>query len=396
VKDRAVLPLRRPGHGSCFEVGRVWTLAWKMLLHDRVKFAVAAAGVSVSVWLVLVQVGLYYGFMENASTLIDHAQADIWVAGEGNENFDFTAPVNERVFYRVAEAPGVARAERVLLAFGQFRRFSDGGTLGVEVVGLERGARLLVPWNVTAGDARHIADVDGVVVDRGEFPKLRIDRVGARGEISAVRARVVALTEGIRSFTTSPFVFTNLETARAYVRWAQDQIAYVLVKVAPGADVEAVRARLDRLPYVAAYTKPEFSERTRSFWSERTGVGTGFFMTAVMGVLVGLVVVGQILYNGTLEHIREYGTLKAMGVKNGGIVRVILVQAQISALVGLVIGGGMAFVARSGMRGANLFVVLSPTLLVTTVVLTSVMCSLAALLSINKVLKLEPASVFKG
>jgi len=373
----------------------MWALARKILLHDRVKFAVAAAGVSISVLLVLVQIGLYYGFMENASTLIDNGKADLWVAGRGNDNFDFAGPIDERLYYKVAETPGVARAERMILAFGQFK-LPEGGTQGVQVVGIEPTARLAGPWNVVQGDARHLRDADGIVVDRTEFAKLKIDAIGARREITGSRARVVGLTEGIRSFTTSPFVFTNLDTARAYARLGATDMTFVLVKAAPGVDVSELKARLGRIDNVDAFTTPELSERTRSYWSQRTGVGTGFFMTAVMGVIVGLVVVGQILYNGTLEHIKEYGTLKAMGAANGAIVRVILYQALISALVGFIAGGLMAVGARSGMAAANLKVALSPGLLGATAVLTAVMCTVAAVLSILKVLRLDPAVVFKG
>jgi putative ABC transport system permease protein len=370
-------------------------LARKILLADRVKFSVAAAGVSISVLLVLVQLGLYFGFMENASTLIDNARADLWVAARGNDNFDFAGPMDERLFYRVAETPGVARAERMILAFGQFR-LPDGGTQGVQIVGVEPDAQLLAPWRVVAGDARHLTDVDGIVVDRTEFGKLKVDAIGARREISGSRARVVALTEGIRSFTTSPFIFTNLASARAYTRLGPDDLTYVLVKAAPGVDPAELRARLQGIANVDAYTTPEMSRRTRSYWSTRTGVGTGFFMTAIMGVIVGLVVVGQILYNGTLEHIKEYGTLKAMGAANGAVVRVILYQALISAIVGFVVGASLTVGARAGMAQANLKVALSPGLLVGTAVLTATMCAFAALLSILKVLRLDPAVVFKS
>jgi len=373
----------------------MWTLARKILLHDRIKFLVAAAGVSVSVLLVLVQVGLYFGFMQNASNLIDHSRADLWVGGEGNENFDFAGAIDERALYRVAETAGVARAEPMLLAFGQFK-LRTGGTQGVQVVGLARGARLLAPWNVVAGDAGHTADADGMVVDRSEFGKLLIDRLGARAEISGVRGRVVALTSGIRSFTTSPFVFTNLDTARAYARLDGRQITYVLVQAAPGADLGGLRGRLGALPHLQAFTTAEMSERARGYWSARTGVGAGFFTTALMGVIVGLVIVGQILYNGTLDHIREYGTLKAMGVPNGAVVGVILLQAVLSATVGIAAGGALAFAARTALRGANLTVALSPGLIAATTVLTVVMCAVAALLSIGKVLRLDPAAVFKG
>src|SRR6185503_17883476 len=117
---------------------------------------------------------------------------------------------------------------------------------------------------------------------------------------------------GIRSFTTSPIIFTDVRTARSYLSFlGSEPVTYVLVKVAPGVDVAAVRAR--------------------TYWSTRTGVGASFFTTAVLGIIVGLVVVGQILYSGTLQYIREYGTLKAMGAKNSAIVKVILSQAMISA-----------------------------------------------------------------
>jgi putative ABC transport system permease protein len=373
----------------------MWTLAKKILLHDRIKFAVAAAGVSISVLLVMVQIGLYYGFMENASNLIDHADADVWVTGEGNENFDFAAPIDDRLYYKVAQTPGVAHAEQVILAFGQFK-LPQGGDQGVQVVGVEPDGRLLKPWRVVKGDASRLRDVDGIVLDETEFGKLRIDALGEQREISGVRSRVVGLTRGIRSFTTSPFVFTNLDTARAYTRLGRHAITYVLVEAAPGVDVAELRSRISAMPNLDAYTKPEMSARTRQYWSSRTGVGAGFFTTAIMGVIVGLVVVGQILYNGTLEHIKEYGTLKAMGAANSSIVTVILYQALISATVGFAAGSVLSFGAKAAMKAANLSVALSPQLLVATAILTALMCTLAAMLSILKVLRLDPATVFKG
>ncbi len=373
----------------------VWNLARKILFHDRIKFAVASAGVSISVLLVLVQMGMYQGFMHNASNLIDHSPADIWVTGEANENFDFAAPIDERAYYRVAEVPGVAHAERMILMFGQFK-LPEGGNQGVQVVGIEPNGRLMQPWNVIEGDPRRIAEIDGITVDRTEFGKLRIDAIGERREISGHRAEVVALTTGIRSFTTSPFVFTNLDSARLYTSMPAGSLSYVLVDAAPGVDVEELRDRIGALPHVDAYTGAEMSERTQEYWSSRTGVGTGFFTNAVLAVIVGLVVVGQILYNGTLEHIREYGTLKAMGARNSAIVRVILYQALITAAVGFLLGGVLSLGARAALASNHLTVDLSPGLALATALLTAGMCSAAALLSVFKVMRLDPATVFKG
>lgn len=377
----------------------MWTLARKLLFHDRLRFAVAIAGVSVSVMLVLVQVGLFYGFMDTASSVIDASAADIWVGKTGSESFEFAAPFDERAYYKVASVPGVQRAERVLINFAQFK-LGAGGDLGVQIVGIEHvpgQLPLLSPWNVIAGDARRLPEAGAIAIDRTEYPKLKIDQVGYQTEISGVRAEVVAMTSGIRSFTTSPIVFTDLRSARSYLRGlGTDAVTYVLVKVQPGFSIDAVKAAINQIPHLSAYTTPEMSARTRTYWSTRTGVGAGFFTTAVLGIIVGFVVVGQILYSGTLQYLREYGTLKAMGAKNSAVVRVILAQAMISAGLGFIVGGVLAVGMRAMMAKANLSVALFPGLYVATLIITIIMCSLAALLSIVKVLRLDPASVFKG
>ncbi|MBA3460423.1 MAG: FtsX-like permease family protein [Deltaproteobacteria bacterium] len=377
----------------------MWTLARKLLLHDRLRFIVAIAGVSVSVMLVLVQVGLYFGFMDTASSLIDASKADIWVGKKSNDSFEFATPFDERTYYKVASVEGVDRADRVLINFAQFK-LPDGGDLGAQIVGVDTTpgkAPLLAPWNVVEGDAQRLTQPGSIVIDKSEVEKLHIEHPGHITEVSGVRAEVVAMTSGIRSFTTSPIVFTDIRTARSFMpNLGADPITYVLVKVAEGTEVATVQARINALPHLAAYTTKQMSMRTRDYWSSRTGVGAGFFTTAVLGIIVGFVVVGQILYSGTLQYIREYGTLKAMGAKNSAVVKVILSQAMISAALGFVVGAPLAMGMRAAMKGANLTVALSPELYAVTLVITAVMCAFAALLSIVKVLRLDPASVFKA
>lgn len=377
----------------------MWSLARKLLFHDRVRFAVAIAGVSVSVMLVLVQVGLYFGFMDTASSIIDASSADLWVTKAGNESFEFASPYDERTLYKVASLPGVERADRVVLNFAQLK-LPDGGDLGVQVVGFETTLGrppLIAPWHVVAGDVARLAEPGAITIDASEYAKLKMNRVGQVTEIGGVRAEVVAMTQGVRSFTTSPIVFADVRTARSFLpQLGSEAVTYVLVRVAPGAQLGRVKAEIDTLPHLKAFTTSEMSGRTRTYWSSRTGVGAGFFTTAVLGIIVGFVVVGQILYSGTLQYLREYGTLKAMGARNGAVVRVILAQAMISAVLGFVVGGVLAVGMRAVMAKANLSISLFPGLYAGTAVVTVVMCSCASLLSIVKVLRLDPASVFKG
>jgi putative ABC transport system permease protein len=374
-------------------------LARKLLLHDRLRFAVAIAGVSVSVMLVLVQIGVYFGFMNIATSLIDSSDADIWVGNAGNESFDFPSLLDERAFYRVASIPGVERAAAVLLNSAEIK-LPNGGDLAVEMVGIdtsERDAPLLAPWNVVAGDATRLDERGAIIIDETEYPKLGMDRIGDSTEITHVSAHIVALTQGIRSFTTAPIVFADMRSARSFMPGLGTKaVTYVLVKVKDSESIEAVTQRINKLPYLAAYTRQDMAKRARSYWSDRTGVGVGFFTTAVLGVIVGFVVVGQILYNGTMQYIREYATLKAMGASNSMVVRVILTQAMISASLGFVVGSGLAVGMQAALSKANLSVALTPGLYAATLVVTTAMCSLASLMSIVKVLRLDPASVFKS
>ncbi len=243
----------------------MWSLARKLLFHDRLRFAVAIAGVSVSVMLVLVQVGLYFGFMNTASAIIDASHADLWVGKAGNESFEFATPFDERTLYKVASVQGVERTERVLMNFAQFK-LANGGDLGVQVVGVETTpgfAPLLGPWNVVAGDVNRLREAGAIVIDKTEYNKLGIDRIDAVTEVMGVRAHVIALTKGIRSFTTSPIVFTDMRTARSFLPGlGANAVTYVLVKVAPGVPVADVKARINALPNLAAYTTSDFSQRT--------------------------------------------------------------------------------------------------------------------------------------
>jgi putative ABC transport system permease protein len=373
----------------------MFLLARRLLFHELVRFAVAAAGVSVSVMLVLVQVGLYFGFMQSASLLADHSTADAWVTLEGFDNFEAPTPMDERLALRVDETPGVARTERVLVAFAPFK-VDDGGNAQVQVVGLQPGGTLLRPWSLVAGDVTRLAETGAIVVDRGARDKLHLEAVGERTELSGVMATAVAMTDGIRSLSNVPFVFTNLASARAFIGTGDRAISFILVAAEPGVDARDLRRRLDELPNLRAFTRDEMSRHVRTYWADRTGFGAAIFFNALLGIVVGLVVVGQILYSGTVEHLREFGTLKAMGGTNALLVKTILYQAMISAAVGFVVGSGLAVIVARALEASHLTVVLSPLLLVGTAFFAVVMCAGAGLLAVLKALRVDPGIVFRG
>ena len=178
-------------------------LAWRNLAHDRSRLVVTMVGVVFAVVLIAIQIGLYLGFVESATAIITHTRADLWMVAKGTRNFEITVPIHEREAYLARSVPGVAHAEGLMVQFVPWKK-PEGGDESVLLVGFDLNRGLAGPWNLVEGDLEALRRPDTVVVDRLFADKLGVRGPGDQVEINGHRARVVALTQGIRSFTTSP------------------------------------------------------------------------------------------------------------------------------------------------------------------------------------------------
>jgi putative ABC transport system permease protein len=372
-------------------------LAWRNLVHDKVRLAVTITGIVFAVVLIVIELGLFIGFTTTTSGLIDRSGADIWITAPNVPYIEQGVPFTERKQAVVLATPGVALASKYIARGTQWRRPGDGGQVGIQIVGVDLKTGLGGPWNVVAGSISDLHQRDAILVDEIYKKKLGIDRIGDTLEIRGHRARIVGFTRGIRTFTTAPYVFTSFKHAQDYAGLREDQTGYLLVKAQPGVDIEQLRRTLEsRLTEVDVRTNSEFSGVTRRYWMFTTGAGIAVLLAALLGLIVGVVIVAQTIYATTIDHIREYGTLKAMGATNRYLYTVIIQQAVISAVIGYTLGMvASAFVVSGSSRGgAN---ILLPGWMVATMLgITLAMCVSAAIVSVRKVTRLDPAMVFKG
>jgi putative ABC transport system permease protein len=203
------------------------------------------------------------------------------------------------------------------------------------------------------------------------------------------------LTQGIRSFTTTPYLFAPLERARAYTGISSNKDTYVLVRVAPNANVETVRNRLQaNISDVEVLTPAEFRNRSRSFWLFGTGAGAALFAGAVLGIIVGTVIVAQTLYASTKDHLNEFATLRAIGSSAGYIHKVIICQALLSAVIGFFTAAGIGLIIVRNTAETALPIMMTPGLTLGLFALAVVMCVLSAVGAIAKVMRIDPAMVF--
>jgi putative ABC transport system permease protein len=370
-------------------------LAWRNLAYDRARFVVTMVGVTFAVVLVAAQAGLFFGFTQITTAVIEHTGADLWVALHGLRNFEITMPMKERNRTIILGVPGVARAEALCVFFTAWRK-PQGGYESVLVVGFDPNSGMAGPWNLVAGDPADLRLPDAIAIDDINKDKLGIENLGDTAEISQHRARVVGFTHGIRSFTTSPYVFASFRNAINFGPIGDDQANYVIVKLAKDADPASVAAEIRRrLPAMDVLRRADFSEMTKTYWMFTTGAGTAILVAAGLGLVVGMVIVAQVLYATTIDHLVEFATLRAMGAPQSFITAIILWQAAITATLGYAIGIVLALVIAHASQGSTALIVVPPSLAAGLFVVTFAMCAAASLISIRKVMTLDPAMVFQ-
>jgi putative ABC transport system permease protein len=188
----------------------------------------------------------------------------------------------------------------------------------------------------------------------------------------------------------------DFRSAQSLLETIKNRTHYVLVKVEPGVDVQAVAAQIRRIaPYNDVYTKAEWARRSRTYWVVSTGLGMNMGVTVFLGILVGIVVVAQTLYTSAVEHVKEFGTVKAIGGSNWDIYKILGEQALIAAVVGFALGGAISYGMRPLMAKLYLNVLVTPGFAAAVFVGTIVMCLGAAMLSFRRVAGIDPALVFR-
>jgi putative ABC transport system permease protein len=372
----------------------VFTIAFRNLFHDRLRFVATVIGIVFSIVLVTIQMGLYFGFGRMVTTMIDHATADLWVMPRGTKAFEDPSLLNTRARYRALAINGVTEAIPVVIGFADWR-MPSGAMTPVFVIGSDLRAGGLQPWDLVEGRIEALANARAVAVDRTYFDRLGISGIGATAEIRQQPVEVAAVTNGIRSFTTTPFVFMDVERARTYTGVPSGKATYIIIRLSADADPARVRRQLmSDIADVEVLTPAEFRERSRTFWLFGTGAGAALFAGALLGVIVGTVVVAQTLYASTKEHLNEFATLRAIGSSRQYIYKVILWQALLSAVIGFSLAALVGDAVVRLTEGTALPIVITPGLMAGLFLLTLVMCVGSSIAAIVQVTRIEPAMVF--
>lgn len=371
-------------------------VALSSLLHDRGKLVAAIAGVALAATLLLVQVGLFVAFLETSSAIVRRIGGDVWVMARGTEVVDNGETLSAGSRAAISARACVRSVRGVVISVATMRKPS-GALDYVQIVGVEREQRPLVPWVLARGLVSDLRGPGRVAIDEHDLEKLALpaDPIGHGIEVGGRVATVAAITHGIRSFALYPYLFAEIDTARWLSGSAEGQAQYWVAELESAACAESVIERVRVYPDLDAHTTGEFASMTERYWVFGSGAGGALAFCAVFSLLVGAVIVAQTLYSITKEHEKELATLKAMGATPGELVAFVAWQASLLAVAGGAIGATLAAVLQVVLSSEGIALSLNAQVWSIGAVAVTSMCALASVPSIRRVLTVEAAEVFR-
>lgn len=379
-----------------------------MLFRDRARFFGILMGVTLASLVMTQQGSIFSGIMYRASSLItDIPAADIWVMDPKVRYIEDQKPLQSTKLPIVRGVSGIEWA--MPLYKGQIKaRLANGLVQNCVILGVDDATLVGAPGAMASGESGDLRSADAVLVDEvaatgrlakmsgvpGEPPTPLA--VGDTLELNDHRAIVVGISRMTRSFQNQPTIITTMSRASTMAPPERRNLSYILVKAKPGVDAQALSREIAEQTGLAAYTASEFKWMTVDYFLRYTGIPINFGLSVALGFLVGTVITGFMFYNFTLDNLRYFATFKAMGATDGHLMRMILVQAIVVAVLGYGVGVGLTGLFGMSAQNAPIAFYLTWQLLAVAACAIVSICMMAAVLSLRRVITLEPGVVFKG
>jgi len=376
-------------------------VAWKMLTGDRAKYLGTVFGVAFGVLLIAQQTSIFVGLMRRtAHAAIDVRDAQVWVMDPYQQNADEIKPLSESDLNRVRGVAGVEWAVRLFKSLAR-ARIETGNFRQVILIGLDDQTLVGAPVKMLEGSLANLRRPDAIIVDQAGYEYLwgqEPIRLGRTLEMNDRRAVLVGICEATAPFQTFPVVYSRYSQAVQFVAGERKVMSFVLAHPRAGVTPTELSQRITNQTGLMAKNRTDFIWFIVGYYMRSTGIPVNFGITIGLGFIVGTAIAGQTFYLFTLENLKQFGALKAMGVSNGRLTGMVLLQATVVGLIGYGLGIGMTALFFEATRNVTALAgfYLPWQVAAGAAVAVAFIIVLASFLSLRKVLLLEPAVVFRG
>ncbi len=363
-------------------------------------------GISFATQVMTQQPSILLGLLGRTYSFIKDVSApDIWVMDPGVQFVEESKPMRDIELLRVRGIDGILWA--VPMYKGIIRaRMPDGTFSGLDMTGLDNVTLIGTPYKIISGSINDFRRPDAIFIDinavnsrlkiKSTNGKSKTLAIGDTIEINDRRANVVGFVKTTRNFILQPQIFTIYSNALKYSAPSRKKLSYILVKAKPGVDQIELTKKITKITGLAAKTTEDFKQHNLNYWMKNTGIPINFGITVILGFIVGAAIAGQSFYGFLLENLKHYAILKAMGVTNNVLVRLVLLQATTVGFIGYGIGVGLTTLFGINVQDAVLAFRMPPIILVFSAVGVLFIVSLSALIGIKKIISVDPVSVFRG
>jgi putative ABC transport system permease protein len=376
-------------------------VAWKMLNGDTVKYLATVFGVAFGVLLIAQQCSIFVGIIgRTANPIADVREPDIWVMDPYLQNSDEIKPLTDGDIYRIRGLTGVDWAVRMYKGLAR-AKVESGMFRQVILLGIDDHTLIGAPDRIIMGDLADLRQPDAVMVDAAGYNALwpgEPFKLGRELEMNDRRAKIVGICNTSAPFQTFPVMFARYSQAIGFTPKERNQLSFIVASPEPGYTSQEVCNIIKKETEFEALTYRQFFWLNIGYYLEHTGIPVNFGITIALGFIVGTAIAGQTFYLFTLENLKQFGALKAMGVTNMRLLGMVLLQAMIVGVIGYSLGMGLTAVffevstkMLPDLRGLHLLWEIAAG----TAVVVVFIIIFASVLSVQKVLRLEPAVVFR-
>jgi putative ABC transport system permease protein len=386
------------------------SIAIKMLFGDTAKFYGILLGLAFATLLIAQQASIFVGLMSRTYALIEETpQADLWVTDPTMLFVDDTKPMQVTALQRVRSVDGVHWAVPLFKSL-LVAKLPSGSRQLCDVVGVDDASLIGAPANMVQGDISVLRKPDTIIIEmrgaRGRLsqpidpadpqgPKRPIE-LGEELELNEKRAVIGGIAETKPTFQAVPTIYTTYSRAIGFSPANRRTLSMILVKVDEGDSIAEVRGRIERETGLSVYTPQDFAWKTIEYWMKQTGIPINFGIAIALGFLVGVAIAGQMFYNFTLDNLRYFGAMKAMGATTPRLLGLVALQGFVAGALGLGLGLGVTSLVGLSIPQDKLAFKMTwhiPVIAAGAVIFIVVASSL---FSMRRVVKLDPSEVFQG